>query len=604
MSTEKQTFILTEDTFGISRSVLPRLEKEGEPFVENNEALKQGGAYLLTYDTKRTLNRFFDLSNLDLSLIADRFNTSVTLAVQEAFGNSVPVVAIPEDGFYNRMDQMLDLAVKKADEINGRAVMLDRFIFPIFSPKDSFSDISVSRSLTEDGQVIIKERPGDMPLEEQFTNLERDILANGLERKVIIVDDGLFDVECLEEYEDIFSKRGFEIAGYYVGVSPYGDGDMDTKGTIIRSGRFVNDIVPVCNPKDWVCIRDDVWFGGKTTTDSKTGQLLTVPYFAPFSDGSGASIPPDKLINFSKSVLQANIELVSSLQIRIGIELTFSDVIAAGYGLPTSLTGEFRQAKPEEKVKDYLDEALISLESGFEKVFNLNGFNNVQIPEIDDELLSELQKNSDKLIILCGSSGAGRSTLAQAIIDNSPGSVRVRRTTTRERRGGNEQKEIITSERQNFLKMVDQNEIVGSVYYTPNQQLYGTEIAELMLRLSNLGENEFAVLEGAEDVLKIKALLPEANLVMVLPPTVDAIATRIRERESGSQNEANSRIQVTANQLRITLNNLPSMFESGVVNMVIVNDESNIDALKVINATKRKETIFENVSSLENSLSQ
>jgi hypothetical protein len=129
--------------------------------IENSEALEQGGAYLLTYDTKRTLDRFSDLSGVDLSTVADEFNSKVTLAVQEAFGNSVPVVAIPEDAFYNKMDGMLDMAVKKADEINGRAVMLDRFIFPIFSPKDSFSDISVSRSITEDGQVIIKERPGD-----------------------------------------------------------------------------------------------------------------------------------------------------------------------------------------------------------------------------------------------------------------------------------------------------------------------------------------------------------------------------------------------------------------------------------------------------------
>ena len=101
--------------------------------IENSEALKQGGAYLLTYDTKRTLDRFSDLSGVDLSTVTDEFNSKVTLAVQEAFGSSVPVVAIPEDGFYNRMDQMLDLAVKKADEINGRAVMLDRFIFPIFN---------------------------------------------------------------------------------------------------------------------------------------------------------------------------------------------------------------------------------------------------------------------------------------------------------------------------------------------------------------------------------------------------------------------------------------------------------------------------------------
>ena len=570
--------------------------------IENSEALKQGGAYLLTYDTKRTLDRFSDLSGVDLSTVTDEFNSKVTLAVQEAFGSSVPVVAIPEDGFYNRMDQMLDLAVKKADEINGRAVMLDRFIFPIFSPKDSFSDISVSRSITEDGQVIIKERPGDQTLDQQFDELEKDILLNGLQRKLVIVDDGLFDVECLEVYEEIFSKRGFEIAGYYVGVSPYGDGDMDTKGTIIRSGRFVNDLVAVRNPSDWVCFRDFVFYGGKTQIDSETGQLLAVPYFAPFSDGSGASISPEKLINFSKAVLQANIELVLSLQIQIGKELTFSDVTNAGYGLPTSLTGEFRRAKPDEKVKDYLDEALISLESGFEKVFNLNGFNNVQTPEIDGELLSELQKNSDKLIILCGSSGAGRSTLAQAIIDNSPGSIRVRRTTTRERRGGNEQKEIITSERQNFLKMVDQNEIAGSVYYTPNQQLYGTEVAELILKLSNLGEDEYAILEGAEDVLKIKQLLPNATVVLVLPPSIDEIAPRIKDRESGTRQEANSRIQETANQLRITLKNLEDMIQAGVVDMVIVNDKPDLDALKVFNAIKENKMVFEDTSNLLSSL--
>jgi guanylate kinase len=581
-----------------------RIEQTNIDNANSSEVLKRGGAYLLTYDTNRTLNRFSDLRGLYLPPITDKFNTDVTLAAQEAFDDSVPIVVIPEAKFYNKMDGMLDLAVKKAGEINGRVVMLDRFIFPIFSPEDSFSNISVSRSVAPDGQVIIKERPGDKSLDQQFDDLEKDILSNGLQRKLVIVDDGLFDVECLEIYEEIFSKRGFEIAGYYVGVSPYGDGDMDTKGTILCSGRFVNDLVLVRNPSDWVCFRDFIFYGGKTRVDSQTSELLTVPYFAPFSDGSGASIPPDRLIDFSKKTLRANIELVSNLQTAIGKELIFTDVITAGYGLPTSTTGEFRQAKPDEKVKDYLDEALISLESGFEKIFSVNGFNGIKLPEIDSETLDTLQKNSNKLIILCGSSGAGRSTLAQAIIDNSPGSVRVRRTTTRERRGGNEQKEIITLGRQNFLKMVDQNEIAGSVYYPPNKEFYGTEIGELVSKLSNLGENEFAVLEGAEDVFKIKALLLEANLVIVLPSSIDAIVTRIRERESGTEEEVNSRIQVTTNQLAITLGNLPSMFKSGIVNMVIVNDEPNIDALKVINTIKGKETMFEDVDSLVNSLSQ
>ena len=570
--------------------------------VNGSEALKQGGAYLLTYDTKRTLSRFSGLSGLDLAPDADRFNANVTSAVQEAFGVSTPIVAIPEDTFYNKMDGMLDRAVKKAEEIGGRAVMLDRFIFPIFSPEDSFSNISVSRSITEDGQIIIKERPGDLPVEEQFANLEKDILLNGLQRKVVIIDDGLFDVECLEVYEEIFSKRGFEIAGYYVGVSPYGDGGMDTKGTIIRSGRFVNDVVPVCNPSDWVCFRDFVFYGGKTRIDSKTGELLAVPYFAPFSDGSGASIPPDKLLNFSRATLQANIELVLSLQTKIGRGLTFADVVAAGYGLPTSLTGEFRQARLDEKAEDYLREAQISLSSGFERVFNVESFNDIQLQKVDVNLLTELQKNSDKLIILCGSSGAGRSTLAKAITENAPGSERVRRTTTRERRGGNEKSEIITTTRQDFLNKVATGEIFGPVYYSPNQQLYGLEVAELSQKLLNLGTGGFAVVEGAEDVLKIKRLLPRAKVVLVLPPSVDAIDSRIRDRESGTREEAELRIRETADQLRLTLSNLPSMISSGLVDMVIVNDNPNTDAVKVISAIRNGEKVFENIESLAKSL--
>lgn len=582
---------------------MKEIEQTGiEERASGSEALKQGGAYLLTYDTKRTLSRFSGLSGLDLATDADRFNANVTMAVQEAFGVSTPIVAIPEDTFYNQMDGMLDRAVKKAEEIGGRAVMLDRFIFPIFSSEDSFSNISVSRSITKGGQIVIKERPGDLPVEEQFANLEKDISSNGLQRKVVIVDDGLFDVECLEVYEEIFSKRGYEIAGYYVGVSPYGDGGMDTKGTIIRSGRFVNDVVPVCNPSDWVCFRDFVFYGGKTRIDPKTGELLAVPYFAPFSDGSGASIPTDKLLNFSRATIQANIELVLSLQTKIGRELTFTDVVAAGYGLPTSLTGEFRQARLDEKVEGYLREALISLGSGFEKVFSLSGLRDVEAPKLDSTLLTQLQEKSDKLIILCGSSGAGRSTLAKSIIENAPGSERVMRTTTRERRGGNERTEIITTSRPDFLDKVLRGEMVGSVYYPPNQQLYGLEVSELSRKLSGLGTDSFAVLEGAEDVLKIKQFLPKAKVVMVLPPSVNAIDSRIKDRESGTREEAELRIKETVNQLRVTLNNLPSMVDSGLVDMVIVNDNPNSDAMKVITAVKEGLTVFENTESLAKSL--
>lgn len=568
-------------------------------YLPTVEKLIPEGSFILTLDTQRGLTR---IPGIDPDIIKPEiltFNKDLIVALKKTFNpNKVNVAVVDEEPFYRGLEMLLNKAIVEAPSQNARVVLIDRFISTNTKSPNDYSTISVGRFSTPEGEVIL-ERPGDPPLETQFAKLSDDLRKNGLTDQIIIVDDGLFDIKCLEEYEQIFKQRGFKVKGFYVGIGPFGKDQIDTLGSLRRSNRQVLALAPCSDIFDWVCARDFTFYGGKNC--GKIGQnYLTAPYFAPFSDGTSASIPPEQLFAFSQEILIANINLVTSIQRKIRRILTFKDVMTAGYGLPTSLTEKFRNAQPEERIDNYLIEALIALRSGFGRVIsNQDPELFLDIPN-KKEILSRIREKSDQLIILCGCSGSGRSTLTQEILRQKPQSRRLKRTTTRSQRNEDEFSEIVPVNRDAFLQQVKSGTIISPVYYPPNKELYGISLDELT-KVSTFKENEVAILEGAEDVFGIKRLFPKAKLVLLFPASFGVIRERLFQRNP-NQPETETRIEKSKEQLKIITEKAPRLFTEGIADLIIISSQPKSDVQKILDALKSGQRIFEDLSDLEKSL--
>ena len=559
------------------------VNKEGLGGPEN---LKSGNSLLITLDTKASLQRLPILANLNIpSVFIEQFNTDIIEAVQQTFENITPIVVTQEQPFYQNLSNLLDQAIIDAKNINARVVNLDRFISSPNQTQSDYTNISAGRCITPNGEIIITNRPGEADLFQQIDQLKQQMKENN-QSSVIVVDDGLFDIPCLKTYEEIFTSKGIEISGYYVGVGPYGDGDLDTTSYIKKSNLLIESVLPIKNLFGWICGRDFMFCGGKLYQASNLLTYYTLPYFAPFSDIFGDSVPAEKLTNFNQQVLQANLKLVQNIQEVIGKKITFQDIVDAGYGLLASNLNQINPAELQDNLETYLTKALIILNSDFSQFFSFAGFNQLE-SLTDNETNQQLQFLNDnygeKLLIIFGSSGVGRSTLVNELIKQDPLSQRIKRITTRELRTQNESEEIISTPTQDFLNRVNSNQIITAVNYPVNNQLYGITLNEIS-KLESIPPENFGIVEGTGEAWQLKKLFPNSTLVLVLPPTLKDLENRLINRKESDYPQA--RNTQTINELTIVSENLSELTNKGIINITLTNNNSQKDATKLLKKIK------------------
>lgn len=139
---------------------------------------------------------------------------------------------------------------------------------------------------------------------------------------------------------------------------------------------------------------------------------------------------------------------------------------------------------------------------------------------------------SGQLIVFTGPSGVGKGTLLRQLLKRHPDIQLSISATTRQPRPGEENgKHYYFVSRAEFDAMVAQGQLLewaefaGNYYGTPRQPL------EAMLDRGHVVILEIE-LEGARQV---RQTLPEAPQIFVLPPSLQELETRIRQRGQDSE---------------------------------------------------------------------
>lgn len=137
------------------------------------------------------------------------------------------------------------------------------------------------------------------------------------------------------------------------------------------------------------------------------------------------------------------------------------------------------------------------------------------------------------LFIISAPSGAGKTSLAAALVDRTPGLRLSISHTTRPRRPGEEEGvNYHFLERPVFVRKVEEGRFLEHAEVFGN--LYGTSADWVN---ETLGRGEDVVLEidwqGAQQV---RRLMPEATSIFILPPSLDELAKRLQGR--GQDDEA------------------------------------------------------------------
>jgi guanylate kinase len=151
------------------------------------------------------------------------------------------------------------------------------------------------------------------------------------------------------------------------------------------------------------------------------------------------------------------------------------------------------------------------------------------------------------LIVLCGPSGVGKSTISRALNDRL-GIVYTVSATTRPRQPNEEAgKTYDHISRDEFFKRLDADQfleyaqVYGEYYGTPKQSV-----------LADLANGRDVLLEiDVQGALQVRYQYPEALLIFILPPDEPALLQRLRTRARDSADDITKRFRAAKREIHM-----------------------------------------------------
>jgi guanylate kinase len=170
------------------------------------------------------------------------------------------------------------------------------------------------------------------------------------------------------------------------------------------------------------------------------------------------------------------------------------------------------------------------------------------------------KNDANSLFVLAAPSGAGKTTLVHALVKRNPELKFSISYTTRKRRATEEHgRDYLFVSADEFRKLQDNGELLESALVFDNH--YGTSRSQVD---DHLASGRSVVLEidwqGAQQV---RAAMPQAVSVFILPPSVTELERRLRDRKTDSD-------EVIERRLRDALGDMSHWRE---FDFAIINDD-------------------------------
>ena len=176
-----------------------------------------------------------------------------------------------------------------------------------------------------------------------------------------------------------------------------------------------------------------------------------------------------------------------------------------------------------------------------------------------------------KLFIISAPSGAGKTSLARALIANTENAMMSVSHTTRQKRAGEiEGVDYFFVDQTQFLKMVSENTFLEYA------QVYGNYYGTSRLAVEEMLAKGINVMldidwQGAR---KVREQMPKAVSISILPPSIEELERRLRCRGSDTEDVIRSRMSQAIDEMR----------HCDEADLIVMNDEFNaaLDDLSMI----------------------
>lgn len=182
------------------------------------------------------------------------------------------------------------------------------------------------------------------------------------------------------------------------------------------------------------------------------------------------------------------------------------------------------------------------------------------------------------LLVISGPSGVGKTTITRAVERSIPGAVFSVSATTRPRTEvdveGADYRFVTDAE---FDRMVANDEFLEHAVYAGNK--YGTLRAPVE---AHLGRGRLVILEiDVQGAKQVKAKIPEAYGIFILPPNEDVLLQRLRARKRESEDVILRRFQLAKQEMA-------EAHRCGAYDAFIVNDTLERAIAEAVGLVRRR----------------
>lgn len=163
------------------------------------------------------------------------------------------------------------------------------------------------------------------------------------------------------------------------------------------------------------------------------------------------------------------------------------------------------------------------------------------------QLSNEKSQANGRVYVISAPSGGGKTTLVDALMTQDKNVTRAVTHTTRNAREGEVNSvdyHFVTKDQ--FKEMIQADAFLEHAEVFDN--LYGTSLQEVRKHTAT-GKDVVLVIDwqGADSV---KAIMPEAELVFIIPPSITALEERLSSRQQDDAEVVRKRMADAVNQIR------------------------------------------------------
>lgn len=151
-----------------------------------------------------------------------------------------------------------------------------------------------------------------------------------------------------------------------------------------------------------------------------------------------------------------------------------------------------------------------------------------------------------KLFVISGSSGVGKGTVIKKFLEKHPEfKLSVSCTTRKPREGEEHGINYFFLSKDEFKSCIEQKEFLEWAEFSGN--MYGTQKAYVETKLK---EGKNLILEiDTQGALAVKNIMPEAQLIFILPPSLEELEARLRGRHTETEEAILKRLHTVKSEM-------------------------------------------------------